>query len=235
MANTFSETLSVLRKEQNLSQKQAAQDLGVSQALLSHYEKGIRECGLDFLCRAATYYGVSADYLLGRTTIRATAAPADPSPETDPDNIKTPSLSGHFARISRDSLTIVFALLEKINSDTLTREVAAWLAVLIGEIYRMLNRTGSRNPGKSPETIRHRQQELYLRMALHEHRCRDLLTGSTPPEIAPVHREQLPALTRDLLLLEFKEAADSLYELLDITKQPLPFWVNSSENREIYR
>ena len=59
--------LTLLRKEKHLSQKEAAAALGVSQALLSHYEKGIRECGLDFLIRTADYYGVSTDYLLGRS------------------------------------------------------------------------------------------------------------------------------------------------------------------------
>lgn len=58
--------LRLLRKERGYSQKKAAGDLGISQALLSHYERGIRECGLNFLVRAADYYGVSCDYLLGR-------------------------------------------------------------------------------------------------------------------------------------------------------------------------
>lgn len=57
--------LTDLRKEKNLSQKEAASCLGVSQALLSHYEKGIRECKLDFLKKACDYYDVTSDYLLG--------------------------------------------------------------------------------------------------------------------------------------------------------------------------
>ncbi len=66
MNASFHVTLSALRKERKITQKQAAADLGISQALLSHYEKGIRECGLDFLVRAADYYKVTTDYLLGR-------------------------------------------------------------------------------------------------------------------------------------------------------------------------
>ena len=50
MSTSISTRLVSLRKEKNLSQKEAAESLEVSQALLSHYEKGIRECGLDFLC-----------------------------------------------------------------------------------------------------------------------------------------------------------------------------------------
>ncbi|MGN0569173.1 MAG: helix-turn-helix domain-containing protein [Candidatus Fimenecus sp.] len=65
MSTSISSRLVSLRKDKNLSQKEAAQALGISQALLSHYEKGIRECGLDFLCRASAFYDVSSDYLLG--------------------------------------------------------------------------------------------------------------------------------------------------------------------------
>ena len=55
MNSAFPRILTLLRKERGISQKKAATDLGVSQALLSHYEKGIRECGLDFVVRSADY------------------------------------------------------------------------------------------------------------------------------------------------------------------------------------
>lgn len=66
----FAGVLSSLRKERGISQKKASGDLGISQALLSHYEKGIRECGLDFLIKCSEYYGVTTDYLLGISTKR---------------------------------------------------------------------------------------------------------------------------------------------------------------------
>ena len=62
---TFSDRLTAQRILKGVSQKQAAADLGISQALLSHYENGIREPGLQFLVKAADYYNVSCDYLLG--------------------------------------------------------------------------------------------------------------------------------------------------------------------------
>ena len=67
MDRSFAQTLSALRRQRNLSQRAAAADLGISQALLSHYENGAREPGLNFVCRACDYYGVSADYLLCRS------------------------------------------------------------------------------------------------------------------------------------------------------------------------
>ena len=75
MNKDFPRIITFLRKERGLSQKQVAGDMGISQALLSHYEKGIRECGLDFLVKTAEYYGVSTDYLLGRTVQRNFTAP----------------------------------------------------------------------------------------------------------------------------------------------------------------
>ena len=71
MNERFAHTLGSLRREKGVSQRQAAKDLGVSQALLSHYENGLREPGLTFVVRACDYYGASADYLLGRTEQRA--------------------------------------------------------------------------------------------------------------------------------------------------------------------
>ena len=82
--NSFSRIITLLRKEKGITQKQAAADLGISQALLSHYEKGLRECGLDFLVKAAEYFEVSCDYLLGRTVQRKLASvTADDIPESD--------------------------------------------------------------------------------------------------------------------------------------------------------
>ena len=67
MERNFPDTLSALRREKNISQRQAAAELGISQALLSHYENGAREPGLNFVCRACDYYGVTADYMLCRS------------------------------------------------------------------------------------------------------------------------------------------------------------------------
>ena len=71
MVQDFPRTLSLLRQERRISQRKAAAELQVSQALLSHYENGIREPGLAFVAKVCDYYQVSADYLLGRTPDRS--------------------------------------------------------------------------------------------------------------------------------------------------------------------
>ena len=69
MSKAFAENIGRLRRGSGQSQREAAAGLGISQALLSHYENGAREPGLDFVVRACDYYGVSADYMLGRTEV----------------------------------------------------------------------------------------------------------------------------------------------------------------------
>lgn len=63
---SFGNVLAQLRQDAGLSQRKLAGELHISQALLSHYENGTREPGLAFVCNACDYFGVSADYLLGR-------------------------------------------------------------------------------------------------------------------------------------------------------------------------
>ena len=77
MKSDFAAVLSDLRRERGISQKKAAYDLDVSQALLSHYENGVREPKFEFVDRACDYYGVSADYILGRQQGSATLLPCE--------------------------------------------------------------------------------------------------------------------------------------------------------------
>jgi transcriptional regulator with XRE-family HTH domain len=61
----FAKAIHALRMKKNLSQRRVAEELGISQALLSHYENGVREPKLPFVKRICDYYEVSADYVLG--------------------------------------------------------------------------------------------------------------------------------------------------------------------------
>ena len=77
--NRFCDILADLRKKKGVSQRKAAADLHISQALLSHYENGAREPGLPFLCRACDYYGVTADYILGRSADEGRSSAPSPA------------------------------------------------------------------------------------------------------------------------------------------------------------
>lgn len=66
MNNKFSEQLSALRMESNLTRAQLAQQLNISVRLVSYWENGQRECDFDMLIKIADLFSVSIDYLLGR-------------------------------------------------------------------------------------------------------------------------------------------------------------------------
>lgn len=57
-----------LREDRDLTQQQIAQYLMCDQSLYSKYERGERPLPLEFADRLATFYGVSVDYLIGRTS-----------------------------------------------------------------------------------------------------------------------------------------------------------------------
>ena len=138
----FNRIIKLLRKERGITQKQAAEDLGVSQALLSHYEKGIRECGLDFVVRVADYYNVSCDYLLGRSAERngmMLSAEDLPNPEKMKDNVYHGSvLPTMNKKLISNSLNVLYAKIGQCHSKALTTEVSAYLMMAVAKMFRLL-------------------------------------------------------------------------------------------------
>ena len=121
---------SLLRREKKISQRAAAGDLGVSQALLSHYENGLREPGLSFVVRAADYYGMSCDYLLGRSMARdGSAVPAERMEGTDTET--------EHSRIVQ-AAALLLQVAESLESKQLSREIESYFAVAIYKVYRYL-------------------------------------------------------------------------------------------------
>ena len=138
----FNRIIKLLRKERGITQKQAAEDLGVSQALLSHYEKGIRECGLDFVVRVADYYNVSCDYLLGRSAERnGMMLNADdlPNPDKMKDNVYHGSvLPTMNKKLISNSLNVLYAKIAECHSKALTTEVSTYLMMAVAKMFRLL-------------------------------------------------------------------------------------------------
>lgn len=56
-----------LREDHDLTQRQVAEYLGMTQPQYFRYEQGYRDIPTDILLALAEYYHVSTDYLLGRT------------------------------------------------------------------------------------------------------------------------------------------------------------------------
>ena len=64
---SFSERLVLLRKSNNLTQKQLAAKTGLSELAIQHYEAQRRKPAFDVLLALADYFNVSLDYLVGRS------------------------------------------------------------------------------------------------------------------------------------------------------------------------
>ena len=154
MNKDFPRVMTLLRKERGYSQKKVASDLGVTQALLSHYENGKRECGLDFLLRAAEYYGVSIDYLLGRTS---TSSGTVVSGEELPESSVTEKYEGNLAgaatffrkKVITNSLEVIFSLLIKTKNAELANAVCSYLSTAVYRSYRMVYSAGGHNDENS--------------------------------------------------------------------------------------
>ena len=150
MNTDFARIMTLLRKERKLSQKKAAEDLGVSQGLLSHYEKGKRECGLDFLVRAADYYNVSCDYLLGRSPEpQGKTISIDDIPEDDPnqrDKVTPNSVMIAFnKKLINNSLSVFYSLLSKCRSSTMIKECCGYIMLAVYKILRYIYSANPKN------------------------------------------------------------------------------------------
>lgn len=62
-----------LRKERDITQEKMGNDLNIAKSTISQYENNINTPDTEMLNRLATYFEVSVDYLLGRTSIRLPA------------------------------------------------------------------------------------------------------------------------------------------------------------------
>ena len=223
MSNDFARIITYLRKERHLSQKQVATDLGISQALLSHYEKGVRECGLDFLISIADYYDVSCDYLLGRTYDRQGAVieideqiPTDSPLESENEASKAHSGSIVAAvnkKIIIGSLNIIFNLLQIINSKSLIKHISDFLFAGIYKCFRIIFSANKENP----------QDMLSIDKELYGGYCDAFMTLTSTHAKAETKSKKCSAaavsLSGDEIAQHYPENASSLFNLISAAEK----------------
>ena len=144
----FSRTLSLLRQERGVSQRTAAKDLGISQALLSHYENGIREPGLGFVVKACDYYNVSADFILGRTLSRegSMLTSEEVLNAAEPGNVLQGSVLATLqSKLLSGAVGVLFGLLGKLGDKAAINAAAEYLTSAVYQLYRHLYRAAGAN------------------------------------------------------------------------------------------
>ena len=210
MNNDFPMIITMLRKERKLSQKQVSTDLGISQALLSHYEKGIRECGLDFLLKTAEYYDVSCDFLLGRTVhrngsmLKSTDIP-DASESVDEKNDNMLGMINK--KIIANTNTVIFDILSQIDNKKLTNAVSNYFMNSQYQIFRTIYSAENTNP-----------QSIFT---LSPNRYRSLCQASQTLDLAVIDtlvenkKENASImLSPDLLSRSYEKGASSVFNVL---------------------
>ena len=212
MNKDFPRIITFLRKERGLSQKQVAGDMGISQALLSHYEKGIRECGLDFLVKTAEYYGVSTDYLLGRTVQRIFTA--DPFEAAEKEVVINTEKGNMINKINRSLLmnttSVIYDLLAKIGNKHLTNAVSNYLMSAEYVIFRTIYNSEKNN-----------SQTMF---SLDKNRYRNLTDASMILDLEIINElienDKLTlTLSPDVISVCFEKDAPSLFNLIQYSER----------------
>lgn len=224
MNSDFPRIITFLRKERGLSQKQVAADLGISQALLSHYEKGIRECGLDFLVKAADYFEVSCDYLLGRTVQRRLASvSADDLPESDEiRHLKGNMINQINKKLLMNTTTVIFDLLAQIGNKRLTNAVSNYLMSAEYQIFRTIYSAQEQNSQTMFSIDRNRYKNLNSASMLIDLEIIDML----------IERNELSlSLSPDVISTYFDKGASSLFNLIQYAERNIKNLTQSSNSR----
>ncbi len=220
----FPRILTLLRKEKGISQKNASAHLGISQALLSHYEKGIRECGLDFLLRCADFYGVSVDYLLGRSPDRSgSQLTVEDIPEPDSAG-KENVLRGRAGimpvlnkKLIANSLNILFDLLSKSGNKALINEVSSYLMLAVYRMFRVVHSANPKNQ-QGMFTLPSNLASGYCgaAMTICEANASSVASGHAVGELDPVKQQDQEelAVTTESLTQNYPLFASSLLNLI---------------------
>lgn len=229
MNSDFPRILTLLRKEKGISQKNAAAELGISQALLSHYEKGIRECGLDFLVRCADFYGVSCDYLLGRSPDRqGSTLTVEDIPEPDALGKENRGAGAILPVLNKkliaNSLNVLFDLLGKCNNKALIGEVSSFLMLSVYRMFRVIYCANPKNQDAMFNVPSH-VSALYAdaAMQISEANASSVSSGRPVPGMDALKNVESLSLSTESINAQYPLFASSLFNLIQTAENKIAF------------
>lgn len=217
----FARSLSLLRQEKGVSQRRAAAALGISQALLSHYENGVREPGLNFVVKACDYYNVSADFLLGRTLSRDGTTILDADSLYDVSGERDNVLQGSvMATLSKklvvNSVGLLFDLLGKLGNKKAIKAAGNYLSTTVYVLYRHLRQNSpSANDGFFSVPREHFMAGLP--------RADMILTEAEYVEALAAERKNpaFPAMSHDEMAADYPGTYQSLLQIIHVCGERL--------------
>lgn len=200
-----------------MSQRTAANALGISQALLSHYENGVREPGLAFVVRACDYYGVSADFLLGRTLTRDGAVIAAEELYDISDEKNTSIKGGVLALLSKkllvNSVGVLFGLLGRTGSREAIQAAAGYLSTAVYTVFRRLY---DANPDSNPDFFSVSPRHFQAGLAEADMKCCEAeLADALAAHVKA--RGPMPEMTNDALARDYPVLYQSILQVVHNT------------------
>lgn len=113
----FGERLKTLREERELSQRELAEVIGISKGAVYYYESDGRAPDIVTLEKLSDYFGVSADYLLGRTNARTQKIKLKSVCDKVGLSDKSVLMLARLKKKNNSRLRVINLLLEQADSD----------------------------------------------------------------------------------------------------------------------
>lgn len=225
MNKNFPRIITLLREEKNLSQRQVANDLGISQPLLSHYEKGIRECSLDFVVKVADYYNVSCDFLLGRTANRSGGKIVIADIPDEDDSIiasDKPFMTAINKKLVVNTLNIIFDQLEKLNNKGLITECSTYLMSSVYIVFRAIYSSNPKNPRGLFSVADHIYKgKIHSLQILSESNIDNLSQGLPIVEYKGLEKNTNSELSPEIIKEKYSRLSSSLFNLIQNTEEKM--------------
>lgn len=172
------------------------------------------------MVRAADYYNVSCDYLLGRSPEpEGKTITVDELPEDDPtkrDKVTPGSVMVSFnKKLIINSLNVLFAILSKFRSQTVIKEAAAYIMLSVYKVFRHVyssNRLNDQNFFMINKTVA--SSECDAAMCLAEARLKAAARGVDIEGQDSVEDGSAPEINTQSLAAEYPQYYSSTVNLI---------------------
>lgn len=113
----LSQRLREAREKAGLKQIDASKLLGISNGTLSGYEREYRDPDPDTLHKMADLYGVSVDWLLGKSVYPSTNDTSNPEPMSEQDSLMFSNWKRMTEEEKQEALNVIQYILYKKKTD----------------------------------------------------------------------------------------------------------------------
>lgn len=93
---SFTERLRELRTQNNYSQQDLADKMGVTKQTISQYERGVRKPDMDTLTALCDIFNVSSDYLMGKSDVTVRLLNTDDLRRLNSSHQDQSNIAAHF-------------------------------------------------------------------------------------------------------------------------------------------